>query len=202
MAYLLIPQPTDQLSVSQGQLLGNFVSADATFAINHGGFVSGNGKHTKLQMPNQVTNTVPTLATEAGLYSAQGLTSGTSELFFVRQGYPGGAPGANASNIAFTETMNGGAMANSNGWTRLPSGIILQWGYLTSVNPSSAAVFPIPFTQACYSVQLTWEGAPTFEMTVGVVDGSRTPMGFSFFAASPTDVGRAGQHITYFAIGL
>ena len=47
-----IPQPTDQLSVSQGDLLNNFASIYTLIGVNHVQFdASGQGKHFFAEFP-------------------------------------------------------------------------------------------------------------------------------------------------------
>lgn len=143
MAYQAnIPQATDKLRISQSDLLNNFIAIDAFVDINHYGFASGNvGKHLYLQMPE--TAAPATAANEAGLYAANGATSGATELVFRRE--------SNGSSIAFTE-----AVFAASGWTRLPSGILLQWGSGTIDNTGADTInFPVAFPTACLNVQLT-----------------------------------------------
>lgn len=144
MAYQAnIPQATDKLSVSQADLLNNFIEIDTFVGVNHYGFgVADQGKHLYIQMP--ITGSPPgTAADETGLYTDTGLTSGNPELWFRRH--------SNGSQIAFTE-----AVFASAGWTRLPSGILLQWGTGTIDNTGADTInFPVAFPTACLNVQLT-----------------------------------------------
>lgn len=43
----------------------------------------------------------------------------------------------------------------ANGYQKLPSGLILQWGKVSGVNGSTVVNFPTAFTSACYSVTAT-----------------------------------------------
>jgi hypothetical protein len=68
-----------------------------------------------------------------------------------------------ASNIEALFGSSGRKVHSTNGYQKLPSGLILQWGLDTSVtgnvsgsNPIGAT-FPIAFPTACLSVQLTLE---------------------------------------------
>ena len=189
MAYTLIPQPTDQLSVSQGDLLNNFTAADTIFAQNHGGFVANDGKHKFLQMPEQGAAPA-TAVNEAGLYSAVGATSAVTELVFRREN--------NGVSIPFTETINGGMASNTRGWTALPSGIILQWGTITIVNGNATYTFAAnannrAFPNACYSVQLTPSGGVGLRLWTSVVSMSATQVVIQMFDANqnPTANGTA-----------
>ncbi len=210
MAYLLIPQATDELSVSQGQILTNFTDANTIFGVNHTDFLSNGGKHKFLQMPNQVTNTVTTLATEAGLYSAQGLTSAVTELFFVRQGFTAGAPGANPSNIAFTETVTTGTIGATtlSGWTRLPSGLLLQWGSvpITVAATGYAVTFKMPFLSVCYGVwvqEIVTNNAThnTFQVNQAGIIAAPPITGCTIYSKDGNGNAGTAQGI-YFALGI
>jgi hypothetical protein len=115
-----IPQPADQLSTSQPQILDNFIEIAAALAVNHGAFNGANeGKHMFVELPtvpNAQLAVVPAmLANEIGLVSQVSVYSGAPEMQVIR-------PGGNAT-VEFT---SGGFAAT--GWTRLPSGILLKWG--------------------------------------------------------------------------
>ncbi len=125
-----IPQPTDQLSQSQADILNNFIAIQTLIGVNHVNFnAGGQGKHNFIEMP--VQNPVPvTGAGEVGLYCQTSALTGVPELVFSHQ---------NAAGIAeFTSCL--AAVA---GWARLPSGILLKWGSSTQ---TGAAV--INFTVA------------------------------------------------------
>lgn len=195
MAYTLIPNATDQLSVSQGDLLNNFTAADTIFAQNHGGFLANDGTHKFVQMPEQ--GSAPATTVDQGaLYTAVGATSGVTEMVFRREN--------NGTTIPFTEFSNTGTFPNTiRGWTRLPSGIIMQWGAVGIVNPAGVAItFPIQFLTACFGVwvqEVTGGGvthnwfqvinpATTMGVTITSKDGNGNP------SAPATGV--------YFALGL
>jgi len=145
MAFLIIPNPNDQLSVSQGQIQNNFTSLDATFSVNHGGFVAENGKHTFVEMTLQATPPT-TVGNEVGLYcgtsKAGDVTPQVPALFFKTQNSPSSSTG-----IDFTTSVNA-----SPGWTRLPSGIIFQWGMAEAFMTTG---FPLKFPTACFGIELT-----------------------------------------------
>ena len=56
----------------------------------------------------------------------------------------------NASQTPFTASLK-----SANGWTYLPSGILMQWGYQTVSTSGNTITFVKPFTTSCFSVQLT-----------------------------------------------
>jgi hypothetical protein len=61
-------------------------------------------------------------------------------------------------NITLSQT-NLLSSISANGWQRLPSGLIMQWG--TVVGSSTTVTFPIAFTTACFSVVATGQDTPT-----------------------------------------
>ena len=65
-------------------------------------------------------------------------------------------------HVITPSTLQGGVTsmmptsANSNGYCRLPSGILLQWGVCTFTgSPTLDVTFTTNFTYVCYNVQLT-----------------------------------------------
>lgn len=148
MAYLNnIPQSTDQLSLSQGQILGNFVALGALApALN-----STSGLNW-VQLPNQAANP-PTgsafAATDIGLYSFNNATSTKNELYINKTNASG------TVRIPSTASILGSVASpavGSDGYTYLPSGIIIQWGTGTSSNP---ATFAIQFPTRCIQAVIT-----------------------------------------------
>lgn len=128
-----IPQPPDIKSVSQPQILNNFIAINDLLAVNHQTFgAPGEGKHTYLQIPEHAAPS--TAVNEAGLYAAVGAASGQTELVFRREN--------NGASIPFTECL-----AAATGWTRDASGILYKWG-----NSSAQGLQTITFnTQVAYT---------------------------------------------------
>ncbi len=80
-----IPQATDEIKVSSGQIRENFSQIGTVFSINHEDFNTDNaGKHKFLQMPAQVAAPV-TSADEGALFTKTGDYSHTTELMFRRE---------------------------------------------------------------------------------------------------------------------
>lgn len=142
-----IPLATDRLSKSQADLLGNFVAIKTLVDQNHETFGSGSdGKHKFLQMPEQAAGGgIATLANEAGLYARVGATSGVSELYFKREGLAAATEG-----IAFTEGTNA-----VEGYTRLPSGLLIRWGERAGEDDFTLIRNNAPFFNQIFHVQIT-----------------------------------------------
>jgi hypothetical protein len=163
-----IPQATDQISVSQGQILINFQSLGAiagnanpnTFSLNAGTgfnyvyFTAGNS---------------PPVGTAFGannaLFSSNvAFNGGTAqnEIFVNKQNQ------ATQVQIPMTASIldtTSAPVINTNGWTMLPSGILIKWGYATAgtaawglglntVNYPTTAGIP-PFTGVPFNLSVT-----------------------------------------------
>lgn len=63
-----------------------------------------------------------------------------------------GASGVDKINYSAVDDQAEWAnLKNTNGYTKLPNGLIMQWGYVPA---STAVTFPIAFTTACLSVNV------------------------------------------------
>lgn len=149
-----IPQPTDKLSQSQADILSNFQAINTLVSVNHGTFgAADEGKHKFVQLPQQGSDTT-TAAAEVALYAKNDTDTGNTELFFRRP-----------SNGAVISTT--AASFTANGWTMLPSGIMLQWGSATMGGGSSQQDFALPraFPTAILSVTATPNDTPSGNFT-------------------------------------
>lgn len=123
-----IPQATDQISVSQGDLLGNFQQLDNAFNLNHAALELASGaagKHIFVEMPNQSASVPVTIANEVGLYCNTDANSGQPEMFFLKQS---GSTAPAALTVAGGYSLTGSNYIANGGYSRLPSGILLLWG--------------------------------------------------------------------------
>lgn len=142
MAYnSAIPQPSNKLRNSQGDLLGNFQAIETLIDVNHVDFSdsTNQGKHNFVTLP--VTTSSPSaptfLSTEEGLYNLLYSTSNNNEIYaHIQQSLVGTRPqeipftASVLSRKAFTNVESSGS--GTEGWTYLPSGILLQWHHVTS----------------------------------------------------------------------
>ena len=114
-----IPMATDQISLSQGQILNNFGAIAQLINLNHGNFNAANfGKHT---IVNWSTQTFPIAGPAGGdinFFNAVDPATGTNEMWLQKTG---------GSQIPFTETSFETAIAGG-GYTYLPSSLIVKWG--------------------------------------------------------------------------
>lgn len=189
-----IPQPNDDLSVSQPQILANFAEIATAFNLNHVAFnATGEGKHMFVEMPNQNASPPTTIANEVGLYCNTSTLTAQPELFFIKQlGTTAPAPLNGANGYEFTSSnyiLNGG-------WTRLPSGILMKWGTFSTGGSTGTVVFPtgatIPAFSNVYNIQLTANGVATQYYTFNTV------LVTQFAVASNV----TGINLNYLAIGI
>lgn len=171
-----IPQATDLLSDSQGQLQSNNQALNTTFSRNHIALnvATDNGKHKFVEMPvsSGIPTPVPGLSGTSGTVYTR-TVAGESQLF-----YTAGSTGRQyqltfTDNSTFskfstntTYQASGGSNAQvTGGWTFLPGGMILNYGSATDLNPggSKTIKFAKAFPNACFSVTCT----PRTTSTIG-----------------------------------
>lgn len=145
-----IPNPGDQLDISQPQLLQNFQQLDITMGVDHFDFSDGtvnNGKHNQVTLPEKAS--APTTAEdEIALYSQE---AGMSAEFFLRR----------ESDGEEVQLSNGIPISGTAGQTFLPGGLLMKWG--REANSSSATyivTYPVGgdnkvFSAEPYSIQVT-----------------------------------------------
>lgn len=156
-----IPNATDRISDSQQPLKDNFASISTVVGINHVQFddASGDqGKHKWLAMPVQAP--APTgsfLAGEVGMYSFLNLTTSKNELYINKTNQ---ATVTQIPSTASILSITSNPANNANGWTYLPSGLLLKWGR-QNVNGTGTANYiagPGAFTKIFY-VSVTTDAA-------------------------------------------
>lgn len=117
MALNNVPLAGQTLGVTRNPINQNFNVIDTAFSINHVDYnAPDQGKHKFLSMP--VQGAAPaTTATELGIFTQTSALTGVPEWAFRRAN--------NGAVIEFTSSTQA-----NNGWTRLPSGILLKWGQI------------------------------------------------------------------------
>jgi len=161
MAYnSAIPQPTDQISVSQGQLLANFQAISTFVNVNHVDFASPDqGKHKFVTMPSQ--GAAPAfLATEIGLFNQNAVPTVRNDLWMARgagtpfpiTGYANGIVGAVLANAAVS-------------WTYLPSGLKI----ISGQNTTSGGTLEITFNNTAAGGLTGFPGFSSFISSIQVV---------------------------------
>lgn len=209
-----IPAATDLFSASQPQIQGNFNSILSTFDVNHVDFNAGtdNGKHKFISMP--VQSPAPTFAAaEVGQYSFGAGITGQNELFINKTNQVTvtqiNATGSILSNVS-------APASNSQGWTFLPSGILIKWGQTdinSTVTPLQTFTYPtgpnIPVFTQVFSVQLTTYSSQVTDqdkIVTLVATGGGVTFPTTTFSAIATQRTVAGVYVQsrlqYLSIGI
>ena len=185
-----IPLSTDLLSVSQGDILGNFQALGSAWPVNHVDFnASGAGKHKYVEFPDQGSDPAGA-ASELTLFAKLDAGS-TTQLYYKR----------NAEGTSYQLTAQNPTIASS-GSTFLPGGIILKWGS-ASVTNSQAVSFASAFPTACWQVicQPINNGAVTVANDYVYVQSSPTTTQFTATAVKRTSLSGNTVTFSYIAIG-
>ncbi len=208
MAFLPnIPQPTDQLSISQGNILNNFtiLGAIAGNANASSASINATSGFNWIYLPPQ--GAIPPAgaaftAGNVGLYSALNPTTSKNELYINKtdQVTVVQIP-ATASILSITSAP----ALNAGGWTYLPSGLLLVFGKSTA-NGNTAFTFaalqptaPV-FTQVL-SIQLCTAYSNVADGDGFVRLSSYTNLGFNAFGSARTTVTTKNVAFQFLAIG-
>src|SRR5215831_9634159 len=187
----LIPQSTDQPSISQGDLLNNFGAIQTLIDVDHVDFANINaGQHNKVTLP--VQGVAPAFAPGTlGIYNLPFATTARNELFVTD---------AAGASTPITASLSGGV----SGWTYLPTGMKMIWGQGTilagnstvTVLFSSVAGFP-GFSTSALGIQLTRINTATSTNFIQL--NSFTNL--QFIARRSTSTTGSPDTFTWFAIG-
>jgi hypothetical protein len=143
-----IPLSIDRISVSQGDLQGNFQEVNYAWNLNHRPFnLADEGSHWYISMPNQtVTHAVFPPATQGVFANSIGLYASGGNLWFRPIGQ---AIGIATSDVQLTMPAVTG-ITNS---VTLPNGLIMKWGTGTVTQPPTPNAgfiyFPVQFPHKC-----------------------------------------------------
>lgn len=185
-----IPNPNDIPAQSQPQLLANFQAINTLINVNHVSFDDPDqGKHKWVSLPDQIADPVTT-ATEVAVYGFTSTETSRTELAFRRP--------SNGTVILMTET-NG----TNNGWTMLPSGILMKWGTTnaTGATTINANSFGKAFT-TLYTVQLTNQTTTSSSDTY-VMGGVIAGTDFNIYVGNRTTPGTdATANVNWLVIGV
>lgn len=143
--YNNIPQATDRISQSQGQILANFAELQTAFSANHvslGTALPPDGQHNvvsyALQAPGFAIPAVANIYT----YKLNSTLTAQDELYMARYVAP-----ASPYNFDVPITARQYTIApDVQGWTYLPSGMLMKWGDVNVVGGNAHIAFPAAAT--------------------------------------------------------
>lgn len=204
-----IPQPTDLLSQSQSDLLDNFMAIQTLVDVNHVDFASEDqGKHKWVTLPSQAA--IPPsgsgfASTELGLYNAVYSVSTQQELFINKKNQ---ATVVQIPTTASLLSASSAPAAASNGYSYLPSGILLKWatispttGYQAVALAGSSSFTGPAFTQIL-NVQMTPYGGGTGDANFAVrLVSIDSPSQIHVYVSSRTTTGPATGQFMLLLIG-
>lgn len=195
----ILPNAGQSLDETRDPIRDNFTYINNGFLVNHVELNTGanSGKHNAVTFPQLAADptaiSVPrnTVAGEVMLYAKADVnTTGGTGIFFM------GPAGTNIFSIT-------GALKATSGWTKLPSGILIQWGTAATVSGAGSAgtaiAFPIPFT-TCYNVQLT--AANNGSSTILMVLKTVTAANFTVYSRSGNDSAYTSSNFYFYAVGV
>lgn len=192
-----IPQASDRFKDSQPLIKGNFIDIDSGFNLNHVNFNNGTdtGKHKFLQMPEQGAAPTTAPGPEMGLYVKNSTLTSNPEMFIRRNN--------DGIEIGMTEYLGAGT-----GWSRLPSGLLLKWGFVAPSLPNPATItFPvgatIPIFNNLYSVQVSPANNAVSDLnwSASIVNTSLTAASFQVWMTQRTSTTSTAIQLYYLAIG-
>ena len=196
-----IPQPTDTLNKSQGDLLANFQALQTLIDVNHYDFASGNqGKHMFVSMPVQAADP-STAGNEMALYTKLAGSPLVPHMF-IRQQTNGAVVDFTGVNFVPVLPWSIG----SQGSTTLPSGLILKWGSNTTPSSGSIGLLTVPFSTPFTSIFVPFAVAAN---PAGVINNSVTARIYTYSNSQiqvETFFTTSGNHFpvtfSWFAIGI
>lgn len=180
------PLASQRIKDTQQPIRDNFAELDTYTAVNHEALNSASaGKHKFLNLTVQ-GGAPANGATDISLFNMVSTLSGVRELFYAK--------GAGAS-VEITAGNGGGS-----GWTKLPSGIIVQWGQ-GSVIGNASLTFPKAFPTLCYFAVAGIEapGATDVNKAVRVTAYNATTV--TFYVSPRITTGTATAQVNYIAFG-
>lgn len=184
-------------SVGSTAIRGNFEAIDAWVDVNHVGIdvATHGGKHNAIQI--RETAAPSTTSNEIALYCIDpALTTAGSELYLRRE--------SNGVSVPMTAARFDSG-TTFDGWSFLPSGILIKWGTITTAggnrttNFSTGASFPA-FT-AVYRAFLTPVSSSSTDVDVAIRLRTLTTTSFSYYGSPRTTTGAKAMTFNYLVIG-
>jgi hypothetical protein len=165
-----IPTGLINLDVDYQNIQNNFQQLDTTYGTDHVAYseAENNGYHNIIRL---VPNSTPSAITNIGQLFDSTVSDGINTdqtLYFLTGG-----------NRLIQLTRNFVPVANANGYTFLPGGLILQWGNFNP-NSSTTVTFPLPFPGNIFNLQLTGSASNNSTFRNGVSTGTLTKTGFTW----------------------
>src|SRR5438105_1135797 len=205
-----IPQPTDQLSISQGNILNNFTILGAIAGNTNASSASINATSgfNWIYLPPQ--GAIPPAgaaftAGNIGLYSASNPTTTENELYINKTNQ---VTVVQIPSTASTLSVNSAPAAFSSGFTYLPSGLILKWGHQNGNGLTNVQVNGLANQPNFAGMIMAWASPESALATdannaVRIVGGWNIPVNnfFQVFCSPRITTGAGNAGICWLALG-
>ena len=204
-----IPQATDQLSVSQGNILNNFtiLGAIAGNANPASASINNNAGFNWLYLPTNGASIPPAgssfPAANVALYSATDSVTSKNELYINKTNNSGLVQIPATESILGTSNPVPGTFGGT-GWTMLPSGIKLVWGTITGSNVGPTTVTLTGnqvFAHTILSIQCTIISANATPLQALVRVQTISANSFTAVTSDVTGTAFSPFHFMYFIVG-
>jgi hypothetical protein len=180
-----IPFPTNSPSADQPNMLDNTNSIQTLIAVDHLGFETLNGGyHNDIHFNPQITD--PGKILNIGqLYTKSVTFNSVTDVGLFYE---------NGAGVVVQLDSPANTSALPNGYTFLPGGIILQWGFATIDPPnpgksSTPVIFPTPFLLNIFAViAQPYTGALGNVPLTTYTTNSQSLTGFNFFINNPNGI--------------
>ena len=208
MAFLNnIPQPTDQLSISQGNILNNFaiLGAIAGNVNPSSSSLNATSGFNWIYLPPQGATPPGGAAFTAGnigLYSANNPTTSKNELYINKQNQ---ATTIQIPATASVLSITSAPATNTGGWSYLPSGLLMKFGNgiangntaftFAALNPGSPVFTQVLSIVLCTAYSNVADGDGFVRLS------NFTATGFNAFGSARTTVTTKNVAFQYLAIG-
>ena len=100
------------------------------------------------------------------------------------------------------ELYTAGSKKTQNGYQKLPSGVILQWGMVADSPEGTNVTFPVAFPTVCASLQITRGGGTVEESTGSYDSGASAIMSLSNVGFSLDSVIQSGDKSLVYFLGI
>lgn len=177
-----IPQPDDDPTDSQPQLLSNFQAILNAQNRNHVDFndLANSGRHEVIELKEQASNPTPIIGF-GDLFVRD--DSGTQNLYFLDDA---------SKEFKLTNAFN----PDTNGEATLPGGLQFQWGTQFGVLDNGQINFNSVFSSPAFNVQISEERDNTSVRSLWISQGSITASKFNIRTNDTS-----GRIIKWLAIG-
>lgn len=177
------PNPPNNPSSDVPDMKTNCNSIDDILGVNHFSFESStnnDGKHQFVEMPNRVVIPPGLILGEGTEYTKfiTRLLENTSQLFYTPDNSGDEYQLTTCSHLNFptfsTLTVFDGTKPRfAGGWSFLPGGMLLQYGFVTSPVNNDTVTYPVAFTNFAIPI-ITAARNNTDDKAISVKDGSNT----------------------------